>query len=94
VTIGKGVYMNFNCCLLDCAPISIGDNVLFGPNVQVSNLAQVQNILSTSCIAFCHVHANTCTCDQASQPYWPSLHEGPNIMMFIHFSLHVSRTAP
>ena len=26
--------MNFNCCLLDCAPISIGDNVLFGPNVQ------------------------------------------------------------
>jgi len=48
VTIGKGVYMNFNCCLLDCAPISIGDNVLFGPNVQVSNLAQVQNILSTA----------------------------------------------
>ena len=36
MTIGKGVYMNFNCCLLDCAPISIGDNVLFGPNVQVS----------------------------------------------------------
>ncbi len=35
VTIGKGVYMNFNCCLLDCAPITIGDNVLFGPNVQV-----------------------------------------------------------
>ena len=35
MTIGKGVYMNFNCCLLDCAPITIGDNVLFGPNVQV-----------------------------------------------------------
>ncbi|KAK9843721.1 hypothetical protein WJX81_003605 [Elliptochloris bilobata] len=35
VTIGKGVYMNFNCCLLDCAPIIVGDNVLFGPNVQV-----------------------------------------------------------
>ena len=34
MTIGKGCYFNFNCCLLDCAPISIGDNVLFGPNVQ------------------------------------------------------------
>ena len=34
MTIGKGCYFNFNCCLLDCAPITIRDNVLFGPNVQ------------------------------------------------------------
>jgi acetyltransferase-like isoleucine patch superfamily enzyme len=57
VTIGKGVYMNFNCCLLDCAPISIGDNVLFGPNVQAStprrclhhNTSKLYSILSCAC---------------------------------------------
>lgn len=25
--------MNFNCCLLDCNKITIGNDVLFGPNV-------------------------------------------------------------
>ena len=32
-TIGDRVFMNFNFTCLDCAPVSIGDDVLFGPNV-------------------------------------------------------------
>ena len=27
VTIGPGCYINFNCCFLDCAKITIGKNV-------------------------------------------------------------------
>lgn len=52
MTIGKGCYMNFNCCLLDCAPISIGDNVLFGPNVQAPSQylpAQYNMFIVVSC---------------------------------------------
>ena len=33
--IGKGFFANFNCVILDCAPVTIGDNVLFGPGVQI-----------------------------------------------------------
>jgi maltose O-acetyltransferase len=29
------VYFNFNCVVLDVAPVTIGDNVMFGPAVQV-----------------------------------------------------------
>lgn len=32
---GDNVFMNFNCTILDCAEVRIGNNVLFGPNVQV-----------------------------------------------------------
>lgn len=32
---GKRVFINVNCTFLDAAKITIGDNVLFGPNVQV-----------------------------------------------------------
>lgn len=32
---GDNVFMNFNCIILDCAEVSIGNNVLFGPNVQI-----------------------------------------------------------
>jgi maltose O-acetyltransferase len=35
ITLGKKVYMNFDCCILDCAPVDIGDRVLFGPKVQI-----------------------------------------------------------
>jgi maltose O-acetyltransferase len=27
--------MNFNCVILDCAPVSLGNNVLLGPAVQI-----------------------------------------------------------
>lgn len=33
IFIGNNVYINFGCIILDCARISIGDDVLFGPNV-------------------------------------------------------------
>jgi maltose O-acetyltransferase len=35
IYLGSNVYMNFNCILLDCNEIRIGDNCMFGPNVQL-----------------------------------------------------------
>lgn len=32
---GENVFMNFNCIILDCAEVHIGNFVMFGPNVQV-----------------------------------------------------------
>ena len=32
IFIGNNVYINFGCIILDCAKISIGNDVLFGPN--------------------------------------------------------------
>ncbi|MBM6699438.1 sugar O-acetyltransferase [Bifidobacterium pullorum subsp. saeculare] len=34
-TIGDRVFANFNFTVLDCAPVTIGDDVLFGPNVSL-----------------------------------------------------------
>lgn len=33
--LGQNVYLNFNCIILDCSVVTIGDFVKFGPNVQV-----------------------------------------------------------
>ncbi len=35
IKFGKNVYLNFNCIILDCAEVKIGDNTLIGPNVQI-----------------------------------------------------------
>lgn len=35
IELGKNVYVNFNCTILDCAKVEIGDNTLFAPNVQL-----------------------------------------------------------
>ena len=35
IFLGKNCFMNFNCIILDCAEVHLGDNVLFGPNVQI-----------------------------------------------------------
>jgi acetyltransferase-like isoleucine patch superfamily enzyme len=35
ISIGDNFYSNYNCIILDCAPVTIGDNVLFGPNVSL-----------------------------------------------------------
>lgn len=35
IELGKNFYANHNCVMLDVNKIKIGDNVLFGPNVQV-----------------------------------------------------------
>lgn len=33
--IGSNVFINFNFVLLDCCPVTIGDNVFIAPNVQI-----------------------------------------------------------
>ncbi|WP_125709674.1 sugar O-acetyltransferase [Lacticaseibacillus porcinae] len=33
--LGKRFYANYDCIILDIAPVTIGDNVLFGPRVSV-----------------------------------------------------------
>jgi len=35
ISTGDQVYFNFNCVVLDPAPVEIGDHVLIGPNVQI-----------------------------------------------------------
>ncbi len=35
ISIGEHFYRNYNCTILDCAPVTIGKNVLFGPNVSL-----------------------------------------------------------
>ena len=35
ITLGRKVFFNFNCVVLDVAPVTIGDHVLFGPAVQI-----------------------------------------------------------
>lgn len=33
ISIGENFYANYNCMILDCASVTIGDNVLLAPNV-------------------------------------------------------------
>lgn len=33
ITVGDNFYANTNCCILDCAKVTFGDNVWIGPNV-------------------------------------------------------------
>lgn len=35
IQVGQNVYMNYNCCILDVSLVKIGDNTMFGPNVQI-----------------------------------------------------------
>jgi len=35
ITTGRNVFFNFNCVVLDVAPVTIGDFTLFGPAVQI-----------------------------------------------------------
>ena len=35
LVLGTKVFFNFNCVVLDVAPVTIGSNVLFGPSVQI-----------------------------------------------------------
>jgi len=35
IKVGKKVFFNFNCIVLDVAEVSIGDYTLFAPNVQI-----------------------------------------------------------
>ncbi|MCG7859612.1 sugar O-acetyltransferase, partial [Flavihumibacter sediminis] len=35
IQIGERVFFNFNCVVLDVAPVRIGNRTMFGPNVQL-----------------------------------------------------------
>jgi maltose O-acetyltransferase len=35
IALGERVFMNFNCVVLDCAPVEIGPLTMFGPAVQL-----------------------------------------------------------
>ncbi|NEQ50289.1 MAG: sugar O-acetyltransferase [Leptolyngbya sp. SIO3F4] len=35
IRVGKNLYVNFNCTILDCNWVTIGDDVLIAPNVQI-----------------------------------------------------------
>ena len=35
IKLGHNVFMNFNCCILDVAEVSIGNHTMLGPNVQI-----------------------------------------------------------
>ena len=35
IRLGSKVFFNFNCVVLDVMPVTIGDNVLFAPSVQI-----------------------------------------------------------
>lgn len=35
-TVGDNFYANFNFTVVDCAPVTIGDNVFFGPNCTIA----------------------------------------------------------
>lgn len=35
IHVGKEFFANYNCVILDCAKVTIGDNVLFAPNVGI-----------------------------------------------------------
>ncbi len=35
ISVGDNFYTNVNCCILDCAKVTIGNNVWIGPNVGI-----------------------------------------------------------
>ncbi len=43
ITLGSKVYFNFNCTVLDPAPVRIGSHVLFGPSVQIYTATHPMN---------------------------------------------------
>lgn len=44
VKFGKNFYVNFGCTILDVNTVTIGDNVMFGPNVQVYTATHPVNV--------------------------------------------------
>lgn len=43
IKLGHNVFFNLNCVVLDVAPVTIGSNALFGPNVQIYTAAHPTN---------------------------------------------------
>lgn len=38
IHVGKNFFANYNCTMMDYAPITIGDNVLIAPNVTITTV--------------------------------------------------------
>jgi len=45
IELGRNVYFNFNCVILDVAKVRVGNNVLFGPAVQVYTALHPMNAM-------------------------------------------------
>lgn len=45
ISIGKNFFANFNCCILDRADITIGNNVYLGPNVIITSIGHPMNYM-------------------------------------------------
>jgi maltose O-acetyltransferase len=43
ILLGKSVFFNFNCVVLDVAQVRIGDSTLFGPSVQIYTATHPMN---------------------------------------------------
>ncbi|HNR14503.1 MAG TPA: sugar O-acetyltransferase [Thermodesulfobacteriota bacterium] len=43
ITLGNKVFFNFNCVVLDVAPVRIGSGVFFGPSVQIYAATHTMN---------------------------------------------------
>jgi maltose O-acetyltransferase len=53
--LGTGVYANHNLVVLDCAPVTIGNDVYIGPNVVISAAGHpVEAAVRTSGLEFAH----------------------------------------
>ena len=48
IKVGERVFFNFNCIVLDVAPVIIGSRTLFGPNVQVYTATHPLNPMERS----------------------------------------------
>ncbi len=48
ITIGERVFFNFNCVVLDVAPVIIGSRTMFGPNVQIYTATHPMNHVERS----------------------------------------------
>lgn len=48
ITIGERVFFNFNCVVLDVAPVIIGSRTMFGPNVQIYTATHPMNHIERS----------------------------------------------
>ena len=45
IHLGKNFFANYNCVMLDEAPITIGDNVLIAPNMNIAGREKCQNFI-------------------------------------------------
>ena len=52
ITVGDNFYCNFNCILLDCAKITVGNNVFLAPGVQLLTATHPVNAVERRSVEF------------------------------------------